>query len=198
MPLNRYQDIGKKSSDKKMLNIVVCIYHDLSRQKKSPINEMLEELQKQLKTECKKHSEIQIAYVYETPSLSVKEFEVFTEDTSIYYKTPCEKSRPHSLEHVWFMGLALLEQRLVEVEQFRDVEIENRIYLLTDEKFDLYQSGKIVYEEDGEIFLHPRFSNLDVTSILIKTENAGGELLEKYMTRKHIFKTWEERKNECS
>ena len=198
MALNRYNKeykMKERSFDRKKLNVVICIYHSSNLREKSPINEMLEKLQMQLKTECKKYDEIQIAYVYETPSLDAKGFQVFTEETPIYYKELYEKRCSYNLENVWFLGLALLEQKVMEQNLPADAEIENRIYLVTDERFDFYQSGKIVFEEDGEIKLHPRFSKLDITSVLIKTKSAGGELLEKYMSRVHIFKTWEEDEN---
>ena len=96
----------------------------------------------------------------------------------IYDEKICEEQCPHSLVNVWFMGLVLLEQRQMKLSE----DTENRIYLLTDERFDMIQANRIVLEKEGEFMLHTRFAELHFQPILVKSaENVGGELLEDYI-----------------
>lgn len=165
---------------KPQLNVVICIYHVLGTGTESRVNEMLEYLQRKLRQECSKFSKIQVAYVYETPLLDVKPFRTLEKETPFYYKEPCRKSETHSLSRVWFMGLALLEQQ----QRNNKERTEQRLYLITDEKFDRVQVNEIVEKRDGKLYLNPRFSAVEFTPILMKTEKAGGDNLEEYIQEK--------------
>ena len=175
MVLNQFKNAyHTKEAENKNLNIVICIYHKMGLYRKSTINELLEKLQENLKQECKNYEEVQIAYVYETPSLSVKKFAPFTKESSIYYKEPCIEKSPHSLANVWFMSLALLEQ----IEE----NCEKRMYFVTDERFDAMQVNQIIFKKEDTFILNTRFSINDVQLFLVKSEQiAGGELLEDYI-----------------
>lgn len=175
MSLNQFEKefhIGKRQ-----LNVVVCVYHSLGVYKKNLVNQMLEYLQEQLKRECDEYEKVQIDYIYETPSLQIKKIERLEKDTPIQYQEPCKSSETHSITHMVFMGLAVLEQKLYEC----DIEVENRMYLITDERFKRVQVKQLIMEKNGEFFLHPRFSKIEFTPVLIKTENAGGDWLEEYI-----------------
>lgn len=163
----------------KRLNVVICIYHTIEGYGKSSINKILEQVQLELKEECEKYEDVKVAYVYETPSLlDVKKFEKLEKQTPIYYKKLYSNEKMiHNLAHIWFMGLALLEQQVCDEKQ----GVENRIYLITDEQFKRVETNQLVFEQNGELMLHPRFAALKFKPILIKTEQAGGDLLENYI-----------------
>lgn len=156
-------------------NVVICIYHKKGRHQQSMINEMLEGVQSKLKKKLKNYKEIQIAYVYETNSiLDVKEFEKLEENTPIYYKEPCNKEKgEHNLAYVYFMGLAVLEKQL---EKNPQRNVENIVYLITDEEFGRTMVNRILYA------LHARFSHLNFQAKLVKTSDVGkNEDFESYM-----------------
>lgn len=167
------------------LNIVICINQKPGTGYRSPINEMLEQLQYRLKEECSRFQQIRIAYVYETSSLDVRPFTVLDRDTPVFYKDYCEAAQVNDLAHLWFMGLALLEQKQWEEEKAE----EQRLYLVTDEKFARVQVNEIVREEDGRLQLHPRFRDVEFTPFLFKAESeeekAGGDLLEEYILQRN-------------
>lgn len=173
--LNQFKNAyHTKETEDKNLNIVICIYHKMGLYRKSTINELLEKLQENLKQECKNYEKVQIAYVYETPSLNVKKFAPFTKESPIYYKEPCIEKSPHSLANVWFMGLALLEQ----IQE----DCEKRMYFVTDERFDVIQVNQIVYQKEDKFMLNSRFTKSNIQLFLVKSgQTAGGELLEDYI-----------------
>lgn len=159
----------------KKLYVTICIYHIPRLGTSSPINKMIEEVIEELKSELPDYEEIQIAYVYETRGLmDVKEFQPLTEDSPVYYKEPCEIIVSHKLEHVFFMGMAMLEPI-----QERDDAPETRLYLITDEKFE--RVNQIVYRDENRIRMNPRFSGMYTKIILRKAPNAGGDILEEYI-----------------
>ena len=167
------------------LNVVVCIYNKLGTRKKTDddevqdrLNQTLEALQQKLKAELPDYDEIKIAYVYEAPLLTVRPFEVLGEDSPILYKRPCsQKGGNHDLAQVLFMGLALLEQSSADME-----DVQNRLYLVTDERFERKYVNELVFQDKkaGTIRWNPRFSHLDVKAYLYKTaKGAGGGILEE-------------------
>ena len=167
------------------LNVVICIYNKLGVRKKTDddevqdkLNQALETLQLKLKSEEQEYKEIKIAYVYEAPLLTVRPFETFHEDSPVFYKRPCsEKGGIHDLAQVVLMGLALLEQISDDTE-----DVQNRLYLVTDERFERKYVNELVVqdEKDGMIHWNPRFSGLNVKAYLYKTaKNAGGSKLEE-------------------
>lgn len=158
------------------LNVVICIYQKMGYSRKNRINEMLEAIQTDLKKKLTCYEKVQTAYVYEAPLLTVKKFEKLTEETPVYYQRPCEGEEIHSLAHVMFMGLALLEQL-----QNLNTE-ENQLYLVTDEQnFDMVQVQELVYTDRwGNVKLNPRFSHISFTPILYKAGSTGNGMLEKF------------------
>ena len=173
------------------LNVVICIFQkDISMIDKSPLNQMLEELQFELKEELDQYSEIQVAYVFEDKSLAVRGFEKLEKDTPVYYKEP---SKHYNLAHIWMLGMALLEQKQQE-EKNVAIDVENRLYLVTDEKLQRDKVRLIVYEEGGEIYMHTRFSKVDFQPFLWRSEDAYGDILEEFIRKKgkgkgiHILK----------
>lgn len=167
------------------LNVVICIYNKLGARKKTDddevqdrLNQTLEVIQQKLKAELPDYEEIKIAYVYEAPLLTVRPFEVLREDSPVIYKRPCsQKGGIHDLAQVLFMGLVLLEQNSANMD-----DVQNRLYLVTDERFERKYVNELVFgdKEDGAIRWNPRFSQLNVKSYLYKTANgAGGDILEE-------------------
>ena len=63
--------------------------------------------------------------------------------------------------------------------------VENRLYLITDEKFPRDQVNEIIEKKGEEIIMHPRFANVFFEGNLIKTSVAGGGLLEEYFNKKN-------------
>lgn len=166
-----------------VVNAVICIFQK-SRgvADQSPVNQMLEKLQLQLKKELDQKTEIYIAFVYETPSLDARGFERLKEDTPIFYKEPCPVKMPYNLAHLYMLGMALLERQCQETGKEGDVSIENRLYLITDEKFSRQKSALIVQKRDGKLCMHPRFDNVrHFRPYLCKTRKAGGESLEEFI-----------------
>lgn len=155
---------------------VICICQKLGAGTRSPVNQMLEHIQQELKQESARGKEVQVAYVYETPSLRARGFETIGADTPVYYKEPCERSETHRLTHIFFMGLAL-----AEAERKRDEGAEYRVYLVTDEKFSRLHANEIICSDGSGLRLHPRFAALDCRLILVKAKNAGGDILEAYI-----------------
>lgn len=166
-------------SDRK-LKAVICIYHNLGFATRSPINQMLESIDIELKKELLRYEEVQAAYVYETPLLDVRPFEPIREDAPVYYKEPCEPNETHNLMHVLFMGLALLEQ-----QHKNDNDTEYRVYLVTDERFRRIYVNQIIQNRETELVLHPRFADLNVKFILVKSDkNAGEDIFEEYIRKR--------------
>lgn len=110
--------------------------------------------------------------------LEVREFESIDKDTPFCYKEPCI-GKDHNIAHILLMGLILLQEL-----QNKEKRGEYRLYLLTDEKFNRLQVNQIVYEHGSEIRIHPMFENLVYKPILVKTEQAGGDILEEYFRSK--------------
>ncbi len=171
--------MGYQMKEKKELFAVVCVYHPLIYAKQKHINSMLEMVQKELKEEASYYEKVHVAYVYESPYLEVKDFHDMDHNTPIYYKEPCE-GESHDLVHVLFMGLMLLKEL-----QDKHEESEKRLYLLTEERFERTHISQIVYKNEEEIKIHPLFEELNYQPILIKTEMAGGDILEEYFADKN-------------
>lgn len=181
MAVREYEEYQTGS---KGLHAILCIYQKPGYGGASPVNHMLEEIQLSLHRECREGRRIRIAFVFENPSyLDARAFEDIDEGTPVFYKEVNDHLEVHSVAHVLFMGLAMLEQ-------LRDAaDSENRLYLITDEKFDRVQSNQVVYRSgDGSVKLHPRFGGLEIHPILYKTEQAGGGVLEEFFGEdKYIF-----------
>ena len=69
--------------------------------------------------------------------------------------------------------------------QDKHEESEKRLYLLTEERFERTHISQIVYKNEEEIKIHPLFEELNYQPILIKTEMAGGDILEEYFADKN-------------
>ena len=152
------------------LNVVICINQNLGHARKSPINQMLEDVQLELKKELPSYEAIHVAFVYETPLLNVKLFEILTEETPVYYKEPCEYSETHNMKQLFFMGLVLLEK------QQKVVVGESRFYLLTDERFSRVHINEIVQNS--------RFSNLKFKPVLYTNQPKDEkDLLVQYFNK---------------
>lgn len=164
--------------DRPCLNAVICLYHNQNTYAKSRINEMLGHLQEDLKRERSRYETVDVAYVYETASLNARPFCELTEDAPVYYKESCQTSTVHDLAGVVFMGLAMLEQK---IRQDGPSDRENRLYLLTDEPFNRVQVNRIIQKNGADLTLHPRFRTLAFVPFLIRTEKAGGDILEAYI-----------------
>lgn len=172
--------------EKKVLHAIISIYHQGPSGEKSFVNEQLEKIQIKLKSECEDYEKIRVTYVFETPYLDVKVIEDFKEDTQICYKEPyiLEKGKSklsngmHKLQHVCFLSLVLME----EFGEKNKENVENRWYMITDEKFPRNSVREIVAEQDDQIVMHPRFAKLCFETYLIKTKKpeSGGDLLERY------------------
>lgn len=161
--------------EKRKLYVAICIDQAPGYGKNSPVNRMLEELVGQLKRERMDYESIEVAYVYETEGMmDVKDFASLTEESLVWYKEPCIRMENHNLNHVFFMGMALLER----VEKLYDTA-EKRLYFVTDEKFE--RVNQIACETEKGLKANPRFAGMDVEIILVREENAGGDLLDKYI-----------------
>lgn len=165
------------------LNAVICIYQRMGYFGKSKINEMLEEIQADLKKKLSCYEEVRVSFVYEAPLLAVKPFEKLTEETPVYYQRLCEGEEIHNLAHVMFMGLALLERQ-------KDMKTdENLVYLLTDEQhFDMVQVQELVYlDQSGNVKINPRFAQIPFTPILYKTGSVGKSMLENFFKETRVY-----------
>ena len=164
----------------KILHAVIAIYHQGTEGQKSFVNEQLAKLQECLRKETKNYDIVRVSFVYENPELDVKIAENFKNEK--YYKEPYSKrSGMHRLSDIWFMSMILMEDFLNNTEQ----NVENRWYLITDEKFPRDQVNEMIDKRDGEIIMHPRFANVFFEGNLIKTSAAGGGLLEEYFNKKN-------------
>lgn len=162
------------------LNIVVCIFQkDISMSDQSPLNQMLEELQIELKNALDEYSEIELAFVFEDKALGIRGFEKLERNTPVYYKEP---DKTYNLAHIWLMGMALLEQKQQEEEP--GFVIENRLYLVTDAKLPQDKVRCIVEVEGDVLRMNSRFEKLDFIPFLWKSKEADGDVLEEYI-RKH-------------
>ena len=186
--------IGHRRGNKK-LNTVICIFQKQGYGNNSRINEMLENIQIELKKELTNYKQVLIAYVYEAPVLSVRPFQEFTKESPVYYQRPCEEEEVHDLAHLMFMGLALMK-RLPE-----PLEDENRLYLLTDEDFDQMrikmQLKELVFQDrkTGEVRIHPNFEDIPFRPFLYKsTEHAGTGIMERFFGKNVRVLDLEERR----
>lgn len=164
----------------KILHAVIGIYHQGTEGQKSFVNEQLAKLQERLREETKNYGTVRVSFVYENPELDVKIAENFQNEK--YYKEPYSKRNGmHRLSDIWFMSMILMEDFSNNMEK----NIENRLYLITDEPFPRDQVNEIVDKRGGEIIIHPRFANVFFEGNLIKTSAAGGGLLEDYFNKKN-------------
>lgn len=167
-------------ANEQKLNVVICVFHkNAELEDKSPINQLLEELQLELKKEIDHYSEIQVAFVFHDKSLGIREFEKLEKDTPIYYKEP---SQSYNFAHIWLMGMALLERKQEE-EENPEFPVENRLYLVTDARLPRDKVRLVVEEERGELRMHPRFDQLDIRPFLWRSEEAKGDILEEYIEK---------------
>lgn len=170
MSIRDYED--ELRTNKRDLNAVICVYQKPGFSSKSPVNRMLEKLVAGLKGEMPDYESIQIAYVYETRGLqNVLPFETVTSHTEPYYMEPIRDMADHSLDHVFFMGMALLEQAKAVNNG------ECRLYLVTDARFE--HVNEVYWKDEEAIILNPRFAKMNPKVYIYKAENAGGEELEQ-------------------
>ncbi len=178
-------------AESEILHVVICVtQNSIGITDKSPVNQILEGVQQGLKEELDKYQEIQVAFVYQTPELEVKDFQKLEKNTPIYYREPTPAGKGYNLVHVWLMGLVLLEKKQHEAEGRRD-SAENRLYLLTDERVPYYKANLAVVESEGEIRIHPRFEQLKFYPFLFRSKDANGDILEKYIRQHGECKVWE-------
>ncbi len=174
------KDFGKALHMKgQILYVVVCVYQNRSRyQKESPVNQMLETLQRELKEELETYQEIQIAFVYGTPELHVRIFQKLERDTPIFYKEP---EKVGNAAHIWMMGMALLEQTQGAEEE--QAKVDRRLYFITDAKILRKYAQLMVFGEAEQIGIHPRFHKVKFTPFLWRSSDAKGDLLEEYIKK---------------
>lgn len=166
--------------DKQILNVVICILQkSIGMGDRNLINKMLESLQIQLKGELDKYREINVAFVYETPSLDAKKFFKLKKDTQIYYKEPTKSC---NFAHVWLMGMALLEQKQKKTINSQ-ISVENRLYLVMDVEISRNEALLIIKEKEGILSMHSRFEKVNFRPILFKSEDGKGDLLEEYIQK---------------
>lgn len=166
-------------ANEQKLNVVICVFHkDAELEDKSPLNQMLEELQFKLKKELERYKEIQVAYVFHDDNLNVREFEKLEKSTPIYYK---ELSQSYNFAHIWLMGMVLLEREQQE-EKKTKFTVENRIYLVTDAKLPR-DKVRLIIEERRGLRMHSRFEQLDFRPFLWRSEEAKGDILEEYIEK---------------
>lgn len=152
-------------------NIVICIYpKGISESHGSHLNYSLECFQKKLWEMKAKNEEIQIAFVYGDDVVYAKNFQKLKKGMVCYLES-CTVT-PH-LSHVWFMGMALLEQKSIQDERENCVST-NELYLFTDKEFNRIEVNKILGTT--------RFQNVKASLTLVKCEGAGGGELEKYIS----------------
>lgn len=154
------------------LYVCICIYQRPSYGVESQVNYFINKVVCDLKKEIEIYNEIHIAYVYETTGLmDVKPFCVLRESEKPYYKEPCGRVGNHSMEHIFFMGMEMLEQWKDE---------ERRLYFVTDEI--LPRVNNLLHKSANGIVMNERYAHSDVKIILCKSEYLGEDLLEEYLT----------------
>lgn len=159
-------------SDMRDLNAVICVYQKPGTSGRSPINAGLEAVIAELKREIPDYKVIQVAYVYETKGLqNCIPFEQLTSGTEPYYMEPIREVPDHNLDHVLFMGMAMLEQKK------RINGGECRLYLVTDDRFK--SGNEVVWHEDGMPVMNPKLNELNAAIIIVKQERTGGEEIEQ-------------------
>lgn len=174
------EELPRDNKRQKKLNVVICVFHENAEHAyKSPLNQMLEELQIDLKKELEEYDKIEVAFVFNDDLLEIKEFQELESKTRIYYKEP---SQAGDFAHIWFMGLALLEKKLQEEEDIV-TSIENRVYLVTDEQLPREKVRLIIEEKDGELRAHSRFDKIDFIPYLYRSEETSGDILEEYILK---------------
>lgn len=187
MPLERFRE-EFHIEQQKTLNAVIGIFERDA--KKSPVNRVLVELQNRLKEELKRgeYGKIRVAFVYESPVLEVRPFELLGQDSRIYYKEPGDgPAQAYNLAHIWLMGIALLEQeqkRWQEEEQNGkngQEQQENRFYLLLNDRLSRSELQLMFADDREEIRLHSRFREVDFFPVLIQSKSAECKILEEYV-----------------
>lgn len=187
MPLERFRE-EFHIEQQKTLNAVIGIFERDA--KKSLVNRVLVELQNRLKEELKRgeYGKIRIAFVYESPVLEVRPFELLEQDSRIYYKEPGDgPAREYNLAYIWLMGIALLEQeqkRWQEEEQNGQngqEQQENRFYLLLNDRLSRSELQLMFANDREEIRLHSRFREVDFFPVLIQSKSAECKILEEYV-----------------
>ncbi len=154
----------------KVKNVVVCIYPEaISETNQSHINRTLEQIQINLLKSSNSNEKTEIAFVFGEKVVCAVDFKEL-DDNITYYLDYVKKSA--SLYHIWFMGMALLENKY-KTDKKMGIVSENYFYILTDRPFRRTDSANILAT--------PRFHDFDKTIILIKSENGGGGSLEDYI-----------------
>lgn len=162
--------------------VCICINQRPGYGAESRVSYLIDQVFCDLKKEIALYNEIHIAYVYETIGLmDVKPFCVLKENKKPYYKETCGNVGDHSMDHIFFVGMELLEQC---------ENGERRLYFLTDEK--LPRVNNLLHKTPIGIEMNERYVHSDVKIILCKSDSVGEDLLEEYlMTNKHgSVKIW--------
>lgn len=163
-----------------ILNAVICIYQKpVQQEDQSRMNEMLEKLQLQLKTELQTYDEIWNAFVFQNSQLDVKAFQQLDKDSWLYYKESGIESNTHNAANMLVMGMALLEQK-AQRQKDRMQNIENRLYMVADETPRREHIHRIFTAEKDRIVIHSRFRHLDFRPYLYRTEHVSFDVFETY------------------
>lgn len=160
---------------KRKLFAVICIDQIQESGHESPVNKMIEHINRQLKDELQKYEDISLAYVYENGGMTeATPFCKFTE-TSVcrYLNIPIDGAQ-HNLNHLYFLSMGMLEQ----VQKQNDTA-DCRLYLLTNERFP--RVNQIVWQSEGRVKINPRFIDVPIQIHLYKTPGSAGDMLEEYI-----------------
>ncbi len=145
---------------KRNLYTAICIHQSRERLSRSPVNEILENILTDLRTELRSYEDILISYVYETGGLQAcTEFMKLDRNTQPLYTEQPDACGDRSLDHIFFIGMAMLEQMDSEISG------ECRLYLITDDRPG--RTSGIFREEEGELFINPRFAALNAEVIVV-------------------------------
>lgn len=164
-------------SVKRDLNAVICVFQKPGNSRRRPVNRMLETIIDGLRSELPDYKSIRTAYVYETRGLqNCIPFQPLTAGTEPYYMEPVREAADHDLDHVFFLGMALLEK----AQSINGGEC--RLYLVTDDRFGF--ASEICLRDEGTVNLNPRFAHLNTTIYIYRSENAGGAEIEQVVKNK--------------
>lgn len=175
--------------EKKTTNVLFCIYktrqigEDLETKRQEEkdnyldareyqVNGFLEYIQEILKKEQKEELEINKAFVFFDGITCAKDFQEVNQKKIYYADYGEEKER---LDHLWFMGMALLEKKAQEDAEKGKIS-KNYLVLITNAAFSRTDTEKILAAD--------RFKNLEYMPVLVKSERAGGGELETYIANK--------------
>lgn len=167
-----------------VLYAVICIHQAPSIERdRSPVNQMLENVQKMLQKELEHYREVYLAIVYDEDGLQVKSFKKLEKGNMIYYRGRQAEDEGGSFSRLWLMGMALLEQ--AQKKAGREVQ-EKKLILITDSSLPRAEISRVVAKDSQEIQMHPRFKELNFNPVIYKTADADCDYLENYVPASSI------------